>query len=440
MTIEGVVTAEAGRIGLPPLVAIQDATGAIVLKLPDGAPRPARGTPGPRHREARRALRSARDSASRRRPVDPWIRDPSRPAAGIGGRARRGYRGAAGRPRGHARRDARPRDEWRSRPSAGGRCRRPVPGARDASRRDRARRRRGRAPGCGSRGSSASAPPARARSTGTGSGFAMRPTWSITAAGPALAGPSRAAGASSDASIRSIAAVLRLAEGSVRIEAIVTIPATLLDASGRRLHRPGCHRGRRGPAAGRHGGPAPGDPGPDRRRDRHRVRGSPHPRRRRACPRRGEDPGAATASPRAGICRRGRAGPDCGPRRRPAAPRRPLARRGPDEWRDGRGRRPRGGRHPCGHDCRRRRGRGGRRRSPPASGGDGPPLRRGAARTRRHPCHRRRGHPGRRARRRRRCHPQAGSALERGGGHDRRRRRSTPTWRPWPASSAPRSA
>ena len=43
VTVEGVVTAEAGRIGLPPQIAIQDATGAIVVKLPDGAQRPARG-------------------------------------------------------------------------------------------------------------------------------------------------------------------------------------------------------------------------------------------------------------------------------------------------------------------------------------------------------------------------------------------------------------
>ena len=43
VTVEGIVTAEAGRIGLPPQIAIGDATGAIVVKLPDGAPRPARG-------------------------------------------------------------------------------------------------------------------------------------------------------------------------------------------------------------------------------------------------------------------------------------------------------------------------------------------------------------------------------------------------------------
>ncbi len=39
----------------------------------------------------------------------------------------------------------------------------------------------------------------------------------------------------SGAVVRPIAAVLRLGEGSVRVEGVVTIPATLLDASGRRL-------------------------------------------------------------------------------------------------------------------------------------------------------------------------------------------------------------
>jgi hypothetical protein len=41
--VEGTVTAEAGRLGLAPLVAIQDATAAIVVRLPDGAARPQRG-------------------------------------------------------------------------------------------------------------------------------------------------------------------------------------------------------------------------------------------------------------------------------------------------------------------------------------------------------------------------------------------------------------
>ena len=43
VAVAGVVTAEAGRLGTPVLIAIQDASGGIVVKLPDEAPRPARG-------------------------------------------------------------------------------------------------------------------------------------------------------------------------------------------------------------------------------------------------------------------------------------------------------------------------------------------------------------------------------------------------------------
>ncbi len=43
VTVEGVVTAERGRLGTPPLIAIGDASGGIVVKLPDGAPTPGRG-------------------------------------------------------------------------------------------------------------------------------------------------------------------------------------------------------------------------------------------------------------------------------------------------------------------------------------------------------------------------------------------------------------
>ncbi len=43
VAVEGTVTAEAGRLGLAPLVSIQDATAAIVVRLPDGAARPRRG-------------------------------------------------------------------------------------------------------------------------------------------------------------------------------------------------------------------------------------------------------------------------------------------------------------------------------------------------------------------------------------------------------------
>ena len=43
VTVQGVVTAEAGRLGTPALIAIQDSTAAIVVRLPDGFARPARG-------------------------------------------------------------------------------------------------------------------------------------------------------------------------------------------------------------------------------------------------------------------------------------------------------------------------------------------------------------------------------------------------------------
>jgi hypothetical protein len=44
VTVSGVVTAEAGRLGLPPVIAIADGTGGIAIRLPEGAERPARGT------------------------------------------------------------------------------------------------------------------------------------------------------------------------------------------------------------------------------------------------------------------------------------------------------------------------------------------------------------------------------------------------------------
>jgi hypothetical protein len=43
VVVAGVVTAEAGRLGTPPTIAIADGTGGIVVRLPDGAPAPARG-------------------------------------------------------------------------------------------------------------------------------------------------------------------------------------------------------------------------------------------------------------------------------------------------------------------------------------------------------------------------------------------------------------
>jgi hypothetical protein len=42
--LAGVVTAEGGRLGIPPLIAIADGTGGIAVRLPDGVTPPARGT------------------------------------------------------------------------------------------------------------------------------------------------------------------------------------------------------------------------------------------------------------------------------------------------------------------------------------------------------------------------------------------------------------
>jgi hypothetical protein len=43
VSVAGVVTAQAGRLGTPPLIAIQDSSGGILVRLPDGAPSPPRG-------------------------------------------------------------------------------------------------------------------------------------------------------------------------------------------------------------------------------------------------------------------------------------------------------------------------------------------------------------------------------------------------------------
>ena len=43
VTVTGTVNAEPGRLGTPSLIAIQDASGGIVVKIPDGAPEPRRG-------------------------------------------------------------------------------------------------------------------------------------------------------------------------------------------------------------------------------------------------------------------------------------------------------------------------------------------------------------------------------------------------------------
>jgi hypothetical protein len=44
VSVTGVVTAEAGRLGLPPVIAIADGTGGIAVRLPSGTAAPSRGT------------------------------------------------------------------------------------------------------------------------------------------------------------------------------------------------------------------------------------------------------------------------------------------------------------------------------------------------------------------------------------------------------------
>lgn len=44
VSVAGTVTAQAGRLGTSPLIAIQDSSGGIVVRLPDGVASPARGT------------------------------------------------------------------------------------------------------------------------------------------------------------------------------------------------------------------------------------------------------------------------------------------------------------------------------------------------------------------------------------------------------------
>ena len=44
VSVAGVVTAEAGRLGLPPVIVVADGTGGIAIRLPSGVPGPARGT------------------------------------------------------------------------------------------------------------------------------------------------------------------------------------------------------------------------------------------------------------------------------------------------------------------------------------------------------------------------------------------------------------
>ena len=238
VTVEGIVSAEAGRIGLPQQIAIQDATGGLVVKLPDGAPRPARG--------ARVCVTG--------KLIDPYGQLELRPGAaddvvveGIealpdplpGSAASLGEATEARLIVLEGTLEAQP-----ARETSGDMVLRLVDDA-GTPFRARATAAAGLEPAIARTGS-------RLRLTGIVGQRASRKgvldgyrLWIrdaadlIVVAGPR---PGTSAGSSSPSptaiagpAVRPIAAILRLADGSVRIEAVVTIPATLLDASGRRL-------------------------------------------------------------------------------------------------------------------------------------------------------------------------------------------------------------
>jgi outer membrane biosynthesis protein TonB len=236
VTVEGVVTAEAGRIGLPPQLAIQDPTGAIVLRLPDGAPRPARGA----------VVRATGKLA------DPYgqleIRPNSADDVSIAGFTTipNPFPGTAAMFGEET--EARlvvlegTLDAAIAREAGGDLVLRLVDDAGVAFR-ARATRATGIVPTAARTG-------ARLRLTGIVGQRASRKgaldgyrLWLrdpadlvITAAPRPTASPTPSASpAPSVAAVRSIAAVVRLGEGSVRVDGVVTIPAALLDASGRRL-------------------------------------------------------------------------------------------------------------------------------------------------------------------------------------------------------------
>jgi hypothetical protein len=238
VTVEGIVSAEAGRIGLPQQIAIQDATGGLVVKLPDGAPRPARGA---------RLLVTGKL-------VDPYGQLELRPGTaedvvvdGIGALPDPlpGSAASLGEVT-----EARlvvldgMLESPPARETSGDLVLRLVDDA-GVPFRARATKAAGLEPTLARTGS-------RLRLTGIVGQRASRKgaldgyrLWIRDAADlVVVAGPRSGAspGASSPSptrpsgpAVRPIAAVLRLADGPVRIEAVVTIAATLLDASGRRL-------------------------------------------------------------------------------------------------------------------------------------------------------------------------------------------------------------
>ena len=209
---------------------------------------PAAGMPGLRarhdcsgHRHARRAIRPARDPAglggdlprSARRPFPP--RSPF-PAAGLRKPPRRG---SSRRPA--ARRQA--EEDRRRRHHAHPRTRRRGAGQGHGRRleRTRARPRSRSARPTASSASPASARPARARSTATGSGSATPPIVAVVARRrrrnrvPATVPGRRDSSVGADVGHVTIAAACRITDREVAIEAVVTAPATLLDATGRRI-------------------------------------------------------------------------------------------------------------------------------------------------------------------------------------------------------------
>lgn len=237
VTVEGVVTAEAGRIGLPPQIAIQDATGAIVVKLPDGAPRPARGAvvrvtgklAEPYGQLELRPAAAADASIGESRALP----DPLPGSAASLGEATEArlvvLEGTLDAPI--------------VREASGDLVLRLVDDAGVAF-----RARAARASGIEA---TVARPGARLRLTGIVGQRASRKgaldgyrLWLrdaadlvVTAAPRPTASPvpSQSPAATPDAAVRPIAAVLRLDKGSVRVEGVVTVPATLLDASGRRV-------------------------------------------------------------------------------------------------------------------------------------------------------------------------------------------------------------
>jgi hypothetical protein len=243
VTVEGIVTAEAGRIGLPPQLSIQDATGAIVVRLPDGAPRPARGTmvrvtgklTDPYGQLEVRPATAADVTVAGLQALP----DPSPASAASLGEATEARLAVL-----EGTLEAVP-----TRETSGDLVLRVVDDA-GVPFRARATRSAGIEP-------TVARPGSRLRLTGIIGQRASRkgaldgyrlwlrdaydlavvagPLPAVTPGAGTAPRPGASPAGSSEASVRPIAAVLRLSEGPVRIEAVVTIPATLLDASGRRV-------------------------------------------------------------------------------------------------------------------------------------------------------------------------------------------------------------